>query len=130
MPYSSYSNKSGIGGILKGLGLKGKSNSSKFNDSDSDLQISSEHTNREYKSRTTFPTAAAMQKNNKKPPNRAGKFIILIGWCCHLSFALSVHMICSFLFPTKFPSLYFSSLFSFSSPCSIMGCRFSRRIKH
>lgn len=126
MPYSSYSNKSGIGGILKGLGLKGKS-TSKFNDSDSDLQISSEHTNREYKSRN--PTVS-VQNNNKKPPNRAGKFIILIGWCCHLSFALSVHMICSFLFPTKFPSLYFSSLFSFSSPCSIMGCRFSRRIKH
>ena len=66
------SNKSGIGGILKGLGLKGKSNSSKFNDSDSDLQISSEHT-REFKSRNTFPTAAVQKNNNKKPPNRAGK---------------------------------------------------------
>ena len=73
-----HSNKSGIGGILKGLGLKGsKSNSSKFNDSDSDLQISSEHTSREYKSRNTFPTAIAPQKDNKKPPNRAGKFVCI-----------------------------------------------------
>jgi len=69
------SNKSGIGGILKGLGLKGsKSNSSKFNDSDFDLQVSSEHsTNREFKSRNTFPTAAVQKNHNKKPPNRAGK---------------------------------------------------------
>ena len=99
MPYSSYSNKSGIGGILKGLGLKGKSNSSKFNDSDSDLQISSEHTNREYKSRTTFPTAAAMQNNNKKPPNRAGK-------CMYINWLVLSSIIC---FECAYDMLFFIS---------------------
>ena len=96
MPYSSYSNKSGIGGILKGLGLKGKSNSSKFNDSDSDLQISSEHTNREYKSRN--PTVS-VQNNNKKPPNRAGK-------CMYINWLVLSSIIC---FMCAYDMLFFIS---------------------
>ena len=88
----TYSNKSGIGGILKGLGLKGKP-SSKVNDSDSDLQISSEHTtNREYKSRNTFPTIS-VQKNDKKPPNRAGKFVC---YSSYYDLLHVMHKICSF----------------------------------